>query len=510
MLPGDRATEALPELISLEQEASFWIAYQEVQQDFHTQPDRAMEALKKARTARPLIDHWPASYEPTQADLDRLQAVIESNLRAVILTDEARTVPNSTKTVELRPVTSQVVQPETDDFWLTLGEDLVRNRWGDSIAELLTRLEQEPENKEVKEAVEQVLQRLDQKRYELAETRPSPNRLADRVTILEALLQIPAGFSSDLPAGQQLRDELAEIRNLEHRIAQEQLELFRNPGQVLDRALASGYELFDDTSLTVAVLKAVYAAGRWDHDKFSREIADLEEQAGRFLEMTTLLEERKQTLEQALAFYEPWSKTPSPDKTGAFLSNTLQLYLTTAQAQLQAGEDATQSLARAGHILDHAAQFLTPIACTTYQNLHEHLVDLSYGKSASIASNLPGTEAQLETWFKACQFEECYANLAELATEAEREKWEIRLKDAGRLRDFLAEGEPQLENGYFRKKQNVQSYTAALDTLCRHIKDSEPMAYALYKDEIESLYQQIWQKLEQLDKKSAACFEPTV
>ena len=74
----------------------------------------------------------------------------------------------------------------------------------------------------------------------------------------------------------------------------------------------------------------------------------------------------------------------------------------------------------------------------------------------------------------------------------------------------MVQGEPQPAGNYFRKKQNAELYTDTLDKLCRYARESEPMAYALYEDEIQSLYEGIWQKLEQLDIKSAKRFEPSL
>ena len=506
LLPEGLGAEGLDKLRSLELEALFWVAYQKVQQNLYPQPSPAWQTLENLRETRELITHWPPAYEPNLENLNQLQTIIEANLRAATLNGEAEAAPLTAQTTPDAPPQKPITAAEANNFWLALGEDLVKNRWAESIAELLAGLELAPEREGLKAAVEKIVAQLRQRYQDLSQTSLRPGQLAEQASILEALWQIPPDLSPDLPHRQQLQRDLVEIRNLEAQIAADQRALFQNPGPVLARAFAAGYELFDDPGLAVAALKTVYEAGRWDNDRFNQEIAQLEEQAEQFLTMTQVLAERKQTLEQTMAFYASWLAKTAPAETTTFIRNALQLYLGTAQAQWQAGEEASKSLTRAKHLLESAAHVLEPVDYATYQNLYQHLVELSQNNAAPIPSTV--TEAQLEAWFRAYQFEECYKNLAGLQNEVQQQKWLTRLGDANRLKHFLAQGEPELEKTYFRRKQNVQVYTEALDTLYQSAARAEPMAYDLYKDEIQNLYERIWQKLAKLDKKLSREFAP--
>ncbi|MBN1993909.1 MAG: hypothetical protein JW953_14510 [Anaerolineae bacterium] len=499
--------ECLAKLNPLENEAAFWTEYEAINQTLYVQPEQARQPLANCRSLRQAITHWPAAYEPTVEDLQRLQAILEANARSAVLAGTGRApLPSADKT----PAAGALKPGQTANFWPALAEDLVKNRWGDSIAKLLNRLEQESEKEKVKLALEPVLQQLAQNRQELAAGRPSPGRLAERVNLLEILLQLPPDFTLKPATIQQVRQELAEVRQLEQQIKQDQQELFTNPGPALDRALAGGYELFDDISLSAATLKALRQVGRWDRAKLNQEFDHLEKQADRLLIMSQILEERQQTLAQVLDFYKPLLESPSSESTIAFLTNTLRLYLATAQAQRQAGESAAKSLDKVGALLKQTTPFLSPDEQAVYQNLYEHLRELDGSQLDLNSLTAPVPEAQLEAWFKAYRFEDCYEKLSGLADESRRQKWRARLRDATQLRKIVRQGEPKPTPKYLRKKQNIQLCADTLATLSRCAQNSEPMAYALYQDEIQDLYAQTWHKLAQLDQKSAARFEPNL
>jgi|GEM_PF-2750227 len=514
VLPPGMTHIGLERVISFELEALFWTTYQKVQKNLHTNPEQALKSLQEAKTSRAGISHWPDVYEPTLDDLDRLQSVIEINLRTVMLAGDAKPPIAKEEPIDTEVVGKPITPPETDKDRPGLRKGLVENRWSEGITNLLIRLEAEPDNEELKGTLKQTLQRLKEKLQALARRRLTPIRLSERANILETLLQVPENFEADLPSKVQLHQELAQIRQLESQIAQDQQELFQNPGQVLARALENEYELFDDVGMSVAGLKVMHQAGRWDNQKFSQEITRVERQAERFLTMTNLLEDHKQELEQTLTLYTSLSEEASPTEISPFLANTLRLYLTAAQAQLQGGEEATNSLNRANHLLQAAKQFLDPVDYTTYQDLYEHLSELANGKSETALQLEPSAtdvvERQLEEWFRAYRFEDCYQSLAKLDNHAQKKKWETRLSDARRLKKALDQGEPQTNNSRFRKRQNIQLYIDRLDTLRSNATNCEPMAYDLYKNEIQKLYQQIWQNLEQLDKKLAQQYEPNL
>ena len=512
LLPEALEHEGMDRLISLKREASFWVEYDAMQKTMHTQPGLALKALEKTRTAREAINHWPAAYEPTLGDLDRLQTVIESNLREVVLAGGDDLAQNRLQTASAPPAMT-VTEVEAGRFWLSLGEDLVKNRWSESLADLFLKLELEPKGQGFKIAIEKVLEQLKLKRVELSESRICPATLSERAGILETFRNLPPEFALDAAELQDLEREQAQIKEIRTQIARDQQELFQNPERILSKAIAHGYELFDDPGLSAAALRLVCLAGRWDNDAFVREAAQLEEQSRHFLTMTNLLEERRQSLEEALTFYTPLAEDPTVAGNRNFLTSTLRLYLSTAQAQIQAEESAENALDRIAQLLEQARPFLPPNDFTTHQNLYEHLLELSSGAlplTETDSVNAPLAEAQLKTWFEARQFEECYGSLSKLADVVSKKQWEIRLQDAIELRKIVAEDEPQPESSFFRRKQNVQNYTESLNSLRQQAAKADPKAYNLYRQEIQDLYERIWQKLDQLDRKSAADFEPTL
>ena len=339
LLPVKLAPPALEQFKSLEQEAAFWQDYEAAQRHLHTQPSLAVSSLENCRAGRGFIRHWPETYEPTLDDLHRLHTMAETNARAAILAGQSVAPP-----VEAVPTGPTPTQPS--HFWLNLGEAILKQRWGDSLAELLVKLEREPDNVEVRVTLKHLTQQLEQDRARLATSRPSPARLAERGRYGGRSAAITGSICARSDRRPTVAGKLGEARQLEQLIRQEQTELFQNPGPVLQRALEGGYELFDDPGLSVAALTMLHKSGRWDNDRFDQEIVHLQEQADRFLSLTHLLAERGQALEQALAVYNPFAAAPPPAQTAAFLANTLRLYLSTAQAEIQAGRSAERSLER--------------------------------------------------------------------------------------------------------------------------------------------------------------------
>jgi len=70
---------------SLERETRFWLEFDHVQRTLYDQPEQTISPLKQCKTLRPTIEHWPDPYEPTLNDLDRLQDIVDANLRSAIL-----------------------------------------------------------------------------------------------------------------------------------------------------------------------------------------------------------------------------------------------------------------------------------------------------------------------------------------------------------------------------------------------------------------------------------------
>ncbi len=500
----------LPQLKALESEAKFWIEYQHVQGNLHLNPDMALKAVEQAKALRDLINYWPPLYEPTQKSLADLQAIIEAERRTTILSDG--TYSSGDNLTHPKAAAQPITVTESRRFWLALGQDMVKNRWVESMAELLHKLELEPENEGFKIALQEIVKQLKYRHKQLTHSRCSLNTLAEQTNILEILLHLPVDLALDPATCQQMGHELTELQSLERQITQDRQELFQNLEPVLTRALAGGYELFDDPGLDVAALKTIHAAGRWEGDKFKQEIDDLEAQAQRFMSLTNLLEDRQEALKETLAFYTPLAEEPPPQETRAFYANTLRFYLSTAQTQVQHGQDVTSALNRASQLLDKAEDFLPPADYTLYKNLYEQVRELSANPIPPISENLPLpiSETRLEQWFQSYQFEACHNNLSQLSDVSQKQKWLTRLNDASKIRDLLAQDIPHLDNNFFRKKQNIQLYTTALDNLAYQAKNAEPMAYALYQDKIQTLYEFLWQKLEQVDKKSAKHFEATL
>ncbi len=366
-------------LEGLGHEASFWIAYQEIHHNLHHYPDLAKESLAQVITLRQTISYWPDLYQPTVADLERLQSTIEANLQASLLNQEIEAVNNNSFETSRAGITISQRSPiDISRFWLSLGEDLIKNKWVEALSELLAKLNLEPENEGFNMAIEEIIQRLEHRHNELTDCRPGPAILVEQIKILETLLNMPADFAPDPVAAQQMQQELEERHNLATQIAQDQQALFQHPDRILTQAINNGYELFDDVGLSVTVLKTVHEAGHWDGNKLTQKTDNLEEQAKRFITITNLLDSRKELLEQALSFYTPLAEDPPPADISSFYANTLRLYLTTAQKQIQSGDDPTVSLSRASHILKQADQFLIADDQTSYQHLYEHLLELSH------------------------------------------------------------------------------------------------------------------------------------
>jgi len=493
--------ESSGKLDSLEQEALFWEKYQEAGRNLSESPNLALEALENARRTRALVKHWSPLYEPTIERIDQLKELAESNRRASILAGEAARL--------LR-------EKEADVFSSALREDIAKRRWGEVVAELVAMLEQNPENDKLKVILEQVLGDLLQKREELAQSRSSPSRLAERAKIIEALLQIPTDIALDLPKERALRRELADICALEEKISQDQKELFYNPGQVLERTLKGGYELFDDVALSATVLKTLLEVGRWDHEKFGQEIDRLEERAEHFKEMTDVLEKRRGEIEEKLAIYEKLQGESVPE-TRTFFANTLQLYLTTALVQIEEGDSADSSLERVERLLDFARAsglILDEGQYDLYRDIHQHLVEIQrnrqkpmYGYAQQLMESLV-TEKRLEEWFKEGKLDDCRKHLESLPNEKRRE-WGPRIANAVEIRSFIRNGAPHLEKKY-SKRDGVEVYTAALRKLHRFASEFDPMAYALYEEELQGLYEQTWRRLSRLHKKAASRFTPNI
>ena len=500
-------------LKSLEFEAILWEEYKTVQQHLYTNPKLAFIALDKAATNRNAITHWPSEYEPTLADLERLGTVIETNRHANILSGDGNGPFRAGEAFDARPTAKPRTVSEAKDFWLDLSEDLIKSRWAEGLAELLAKLELEPEHEGLKLAVEQLRQHLLQRHKILATQRACPGQLAERANVIEGLLSLPPASDQPPRIVQELRQELAEIQNLEDHIARDQQDLFQNPELVFARALAGNYELFDDVGLSMATLKTVHQTGRWATNEYNQEIARLDDQIERYLNITNLFHERKSLIETMLEANIRWADAVT-GVVETFASNTLRFYLTTAQGQLQTGEDPTNTLTRAKALLESEADLLSKETLDTYKNLYDHLLQV-HQSSPELKDNLRSltnieSETQLEIWFKSYRFEECYANLGNLPSPTAQQKWEMRLNDAGQIKEILDRGEPQQGNNHFRKKQNTQIYTEILDALSHQVLQAEPMALALYKTQIDALYKRIWHQLERLDKKSAQRFEPTI
>jgi hypothetical protein len=457
--------------------------------------------MEKAKRTRARISHWPALYEPTIGDIDQLIELAESNRRSAILAGEAA---------------KQIREKEADVFSSALREDIAKRRWGEATAELVAVLEQNPRSDKLKGILRQTLGELLQQRAKLADGRASPGRLAERVKIIEALLQVPPDMALGLLDEQQLRRELAHVHELEKRVSLDQRELFRTPAQVLESALEGGYELFDDDALSVVVLKAVHDFGRWDADQFSEGIDQLKRQAERFKDMTDVFRERKKEMEEILSLFEVWQKE-SPAKTRTFFANTLRLYLTTALAQVKKGVRADRSLERVERLLEFVStlQLLPPNEYDVHENLYQHLVEMQGSKQepedGRARQPSPSiTEEQLEGWFKEYKFEDCRTNLSKLPSEEQRNEWATRIRHATQLRDLVQKGAPQLDGKYFKKKNNVRVCASALDTFRRTASESDPMAFGLYQEQIQILYEETWQRLARLDKKVAGRFDPNI
>jgi hypothetical protein len=115
--------------------------------------------------------------------------------------------------------------------------------------------------------------------------------------------------------------------------------------------------------------------------RYTEEMDKLGEQADRFLIITQILEERKQALEATLEFYNSLTES-TMIQTQTFFTNTLRLYLSTAQTQIEEKKDANQSLTRAEALLEHVKLILPSKEWSVYRDLYQHLIDLHNGKSS--------------------------------------------------------------------------------------------------------------------------------
>jgi hypothetical protein len=497
-LLGPHVEQKLSDILeSFRQEASLWEEYQAGQRDQGDYPERAITALKKARKTRELIKHWPASYEPTAEDIEQLKLLVESNARLLDLAGK---------------VADQARQEEIDRFLTQVDHDRAKRRWWEMAVELGAILQKYPGSSTIKEAAERVILDLLGKRSELAKCRPRPRELAERAEIIEALRQIPPGLSPDLATEQELCEELEVIRQVEQKISQGQQDLFRDPDQVLSRAIDEGYELFDDIGLSVLVLKTVHDVGRWGNDKLSKEVGELEQQVGHLAEITSVLAERRDEIREIMPAFEKW-KMETPAETSLFLAGMLRLYLSASMTQIKNGENASASLQKAEQLLDHAVQLLSEDEYTTFRNAYQHLVERQANRQIppdgyDKCSDSVVSVEQLEGWFQERRLEDCANKVDGLLNGGQRNEWKTRINQAIQLRTILKQGGSVLETRDFlqnEKKAQVSVLTTALGTL-RSTNEYDQMAYNIYKREIQDLYERIWRKLESLDGKSARRF----
>lgn len=503
--------KSIRQLDSLDQEALFWQQYMEAHQVLDTDPNSAMSKLKEAKITREQIVHWPALYKPTAQDIDRLIESIESDLLSAMSASESL---------------ERVQAKEAQVFVSGLNRDLAKERWTEAIVELVDMLNQHPENDEIREMAENLVKELLQEQTELAMGRPSPAQLAKRIRIIKALLPIK-DLVPDLLQQEKLDEELKKSQETEQEILRAQKELFQNPAQVLERAVEGKYELFDDPTLSVAALKAVHDVGRWDSSRLEQETSQVQEQAERLVKMTNVLDGRRREIEETISTYTQWQKESLAEDT-AFLAKMLQLYLAAALAQIEDGENADKSLAKVKQLLAYARPAFPPSDYTRHRNLYQYLVELkdikllpTHDHDQSLESlSTRVTSERLEELFKEKRFEECSASLEWLSSQELREEWGLRVDHAiqlGNIVKYIQRLDRRLfrESSFLqasrkRKKNQINVYTSALQTLGQSADEFDPMAYELYQREIQGLYGRIWSKLQKLDRKTAEGFDKSI
>lgn len=523
------------ELISfnvLEHESEFWESFHLAQNNLQqTKAQEAIAAFDKANELRKLITYWPEKYKPTVEEIEKELKNVRHIQDLLVLQEQQQD-----------QLEAQKFKIHRSEFLL----DIEGEKWNEAVAETLFLLSEAPDNIEVNGLVQQLLEQLLKKRSELVPpVRQTLSLLEQRRRLVQVVFKMPEDLLARIPfngtilSHAELKQELHDIQEFTEKIQESQRLFFEDPAQALQQALEGGYELFDNVGLSTAMIKGLevdveklaeeatnFSVKREQLRKELLEVAQLKNEMSQIDEALNHLRNQRRGIEDDLVFYRTWQES-SPEKTRAFFTNALELYLELAQARIEErgeGRDASDVLEKARHLLNIANKigFLPDEYAARYEELRNELIVMQDEAAQVDGENfdLAIIEGQLTDFFRARKVGECYRILGKLSNNQFRKEWLTVVENADKLRQQIAKGKQKLPNllptkkrpftfrGRFfaryhseENKEHENTLIGILDWLLKTKNRNDPRVFELCKDDIQDLYDHTRAKLDQLNPK---------
>ena len=494
LLPEDEQVHT--RFLSIAREIQFWDIYKSLTID-STEND-----YEKAKELRKSIAYLPESYIPSIETVEQYRSSSQSHKKITYLKND-------------QYINSKVIDRSYKDRMFPFFVDEL-DRWQEFVSELIYLKRTYPDDKEIQEDFQNVLDVLNTEDIKISNDRKTFKNLNAREKVLQKLLDVTQELDDEFERIAKIKQHLEDVSNAKEKIINARESLFDAPLSVINKAIMEDFEIFDPPGLSAATLKTICESGYWDKEKLDNEVHTITDSSNNLKEISSVLKENIDELHDLQQRYETWDLDLQTSADNFFLK-TLRLYLASAWTSLENGEKAENFLLKANAIINSCPSLHENTEYQRYRDFYEYLLTLQNTNQDMDELNANCEEIQNQTsdnefqkWFTTRKIEKIKANYHYILDDQKKSFWEMILEEekmfsgAKRVLD-----NPSAFLDPYKRSDRPVILSRTLDTLLKLSENPDGIYnHEHYKEEIETYYSLAWSYLNKLKKKQAQNYKP--